>query len=82
MKEQKQGFIQIIIIIVLLVIVLSLMGVSLGSLFSNQLLKDNFGFMGKWISNIWNNYLGAPFHYLWNIWTELIWKPFLGILHK
>lgn len=77
---QNKGFIQIIIIAVLLVIILSLLGVSLSSLFSNPLLKENFGFLGKWIAKLWNSYLFAPFQYIWNIWVNLMWNPFLDTL--
>lgn len=77
MKEDNQGFVQIIIIIALLVVILSLLGVSLSSLFSNPLLKENFGFIGVWLSNIWDNYLAASAHYLWNILKEVIWAPFV-----
>lgn len=76
----KQGFIQLIIIIALLVIILSLLGVSLSSLFSNPVLQQNFGFLWNWIGKIWDNYLSAPFSYLWDIWATSIWKPFLNIL--
>ncbi|KKT41167.1 hypothetical protein A2W54_04380 [Candidatus Giovannonibacteria bacterium RIFCSPHIGHO2_02_43_13] len=74
---KQHGFVQIIIIIVLLVVILSLLGVSLSSLFSNPLLKDNFGFIGNWLSSLWNNYLAASAYHLWNILKEVIWNPFV-----
>jgi len=76
----KKGFIQIIIIIVLLVVILSLLGVSLSSLFSNPILKDNFGFLGNGLGNFWQNYLSAPFKYIWNVWANLLWQPFVDVL--
>ena|SRR3989344_4259102 len=77
---QKPGFIQIIIILALLVIILSLLGVSLSALFQNPILKDNFGFIGNWTAYAWNNYLSAPFWYIYEIFVELIWKPSLDTL--
>jgi len=77
---QKQGFIHIIIILALLVIILSLLGVSLSALSQNPILKDNFGFIGNWIVYAWNNYLNAPFWYIYEIFVELVWKPSLDIL--
>ncbi|MBI2023326.1 hypothetical protein HYT01_02055 [Candidatus Giovannonibacteria bacterium] len=50
----KQGFIQILIIIALLVIILSLLGVSLKSLFTDTLLKDNFKYLGGWMLKLWD----------------------------
>lgn len=73
----KQGFIQIIIIAVLLVIILSLLGVSLSALFSNPVLKDNFGFLGKWMAVLWGGYLSVPFSYVQTIWNTLVWQPFV-----
>ncbi|OGF61748.1 hypothetical protein A2926_02790 [Candidatus Giovannonibacteria bacterium RIFCSPLOWO2_01_FULL_44_40] len=77
---QNKGFVQIVIIAALLVIILSLLGVSLSSLFSNPLLKENFGFLGKWLAKLWNHYLSVPFQYLRNIWVDLIWDPFVNML--
>lgn len=77
MKTQKQGFIQIIIIAVLLVIILSLLGVSLSALFSNPILRDNFGFLGRWMAVLWDNYLSLPFEYIKDVWNTLVWQPFV-----
>ena len=79
-RDKDKGFIQIIVIAVLLVIILSLLGVSLSSLFSNTVLRDNFGFLGKWIADIWNAYLGAIFNYFWNIWVTVFWQAFLDAM--
>lgn len=76
----NQGFIQIIIILTLLIIILSLLGVSLGVLFQNPILKDNFGFIGNKVIYVWNNYLKTPFLYFYEIFIELIWKPSLSTL--
>jgi len=80
MPKQKQGFIQIIIILVLLVIILSLLGVSLNSLFSNPVLLGNFSFLGTWLASIWNNYFSAVFNYFWGILVNLFWQPFLDTI--
>ena len=80
MRKPNQGFIQIIIILVLLVIILSLLGVSLNSLFSNPVLVGNFGFLGTWLAGIWNNYFSAVFNYFWGIWANLFWQPFFDTM--
>lgn len=77
---RNKGFIQIIIIVVLLVIILSLLGVSLSSLFSNPVLQQNFGFLGNWLIKLWTNYLSQPFQYIWDIWVDLIWGTFIDTL--
>ncbi|MBI2021164.1 hypothetical protein HYS99_01475 [Candidatus Giovannonibacteria bacterium] len=79
---QKSGFIQLILILILLVIILSLLGVSLSSLFSNPVLKENFSLVGNWIIKLWNSYLWVPFEFLWNTWVRLIWRPFLETINK
>ncbi|MDO8523591.1 MAG: hypothetical protein Q7S12_04940 [bacterium] len=82
MQNKKQGFIQIIIIVVLLVIILSLLGVSLSSLFSNPLLKDNLGFVWNGVANVWNNYLSVPFYTIWHVFQVLIWQPLMSVIQK
>lgn len=77
---QKQGFIQIIIILVLLIIILSLLGVSLSALFQNPILRDNFGFIWDWATYVWDNYLSGPFWYIYEIFIEIIWEPSLNTL--
>lgn len=77
---QEKGFIQIIIIVILLVIILSLLGVSLSALFSNPILKQNFGFLGEWLSRLWNSYLAAPFRYFFSTLVNLVWEPFVDTL--
>ncbi len=76
----KSGFIQIIIILILLLIILSLLGVSLSSLFSNPILKENFGFLGNKITWVWNNYLSSYFWYFFETFRNFIWTPFLDIM--
>jgi len=54
MRQQNKGFIQTFIIIALLIIILSLLGISLSSLFSDTLIKENFFFLIGWLSKAWN----------------------------
>ena len=76
----NKGFIQIVIILILLLIILSLLGVSLSSLASNPILAENFGFVKTWSVWLWNNYVRAPFYYVWNMFKELIWNQFVDVM--
>ena len=76
----NKGFIQIVIILVLFLIILSLLGVSLSSLFANPILAENFGFVKTWGLWLWNNYLKAPASYVIKIFGNLIWQPFVGVM--
>ena len=78
--NKNKGFIQIVIILVLLLIILSLLGVSLSSLFSNPILAENFGFVKTWALWLWNNYLKAPAYQLIKIFGNLIWQPFMDVM--
>lgn len=71
----KRGFIQIIFIFILFIVILSLLGVSLSSLFNNQTLRDNFSFLWNWTEIIWNNYLKGPAEYAWSIFVTFIFNP-------
>ena len=50
-RYNQKGFLQLIVILVLLVVILSLLGVSLSTLFENKTLQENFSFVGVGISN-------------------------------
>lgn len=80
--HNNKGFIQLLIILVLFIIILSLLGVSLGALFENKILRDNFNFVWKSSANIWNNYLAVPAKIAWRIWVKYVWEPFVGAMNK
>lgn len=71
----KGGFIQIILIFILFIVILSLLGVSLSSLFNNQTLRDNFSFLWNWTGIVWNHYLKGPAEYAWNLFVTFIFEP-------
>ena len=80
--RQEKGFIQFIFIIILIIIVLSLLGVSLRSLFSNTTLQDNFGVVGEWLSKIWHSTLATPLRYIFGQVIQPIWERFLDALRN
>jgi hypothetical protein len=53
---RNEGFIQSIIILVLLLVIVSLLGVSLTSVFNDKTLQENFRFVSEGISIFWNSY--------------------------
>jgi len=59
----KKGIIQLAIIIILSVVILSLLGVSISSLFNNKTLRENLGTLWEGIRWLWNTYAGT----LWEI---------------
>jgi hypothetical protein len=68
MKTNK-GFIKMIIVIIIAIAILAYYGIN---------LKDIWNF----ILSIWNNFLLGPAEYLWNLWVQYIWTPFLGSLQS
>ena len=79
-NQHAGGFIQIIIILVLLVIILSLLGISLRAVFSSPTMKENFGFVGEWVSIVWNRYLAVPFRIIYQNLIKPIWLRFINAL--
>ncbi len=57
----RGGFISILIIIVLTVVILSLLGVSLGSLLNNKTLQENFNYLWQGLVWIWTHYIRNRF---------------------
>lgn len=56
----QQGFLKLIIFAVALIIILSLLGISLKSVFKNETLKENFDFVWKILKSLWDNFLKTP----------------------
>ena len=79
-NQQNRGFIHIIIIVVLLLIIISLLGISLRSVFSNTLLQENFGVVGEWLSRIWNSVIFTPVRALIDLFIIPVWNKFLSVL--
>ena len=76
----QKGFLQLIVILVLLVVILSLLGVSLSTLFENKKLQENFSFVGVGISYAWEHWLKGPVSGIWDVlWggviREFLWEP-------
>ncbi len=80
MKTQQKGFIHIIVIAILLIIIVSLLGVSLRSVFSNTVLQENFRAVGDWLSWLWNSPILAPLRYFFNLFLIPVWDRFLDAL--
>jgi hypothetical protein len=62
-KQKNAGFIQLIIIIILSIVILSLLGVSIGSLINNKTLHENFSFLWNFLVWIWQTYAGPVWNY-------------------
>ncbi|MBI2610289.1 hypothetical protein HYW53_03960 [Candidatus Giovannonibacteria bacterium] len=78
----EKGFIQLIVIIVLSIIIVSLLGISLGELFQNQVLKDNFSITFKALNYVWNNFLAAPAVYVWHTLVSFVLDPISKFFQK
>ena len=61
--SKERGFMELIIIVILLVVILSLLGVSLTSLFNNKTLKENFALLWQGVVWLWQHYIAS----LWNL---------------
>lgn len=53
----KNGFIQLIVILVLMLVVASLLGADLSSLYKNKTLRTNFSIAWQGIEKIWDKYV-------------------------
>ncbi len=69
---RTQGIVQLIIIVALSVIILSLLGVSLRALFTDQTLKENFIFVWDFLRHAWGIYVWPYIQSLWQKVQELM----------
>lgn len=63
--EHNKGIIQLIIIIVLSVIIISLLGVSLRTLLTDETLTENFIFLWDFIKHTWEIYVWPYLQIVW-----------------
>jgi hypothetical protein len=63
--QTNRGFIKSIIIIIVAIAILSYYGIN---------LKDIWDFIVK----IWDNFLVGPATYLWDLWVQYVWTPFMN----
>lgn len=53
----KNGFIQLIVILILMLVIASLLGADLSSLYKNKTLRTNFLIARQGIEKIWDQYV-------------------------
>lgn len=73
-REQRTGFIKIVLLIAVGVLALSYLGIDLQNNSASPLIKKNFIYLWNVSSAFWNNYLSAPFHYLLGLALKLLMK--------
>lgn len=78
----QRGFIQLIVIVALLIIVISLLGVNLKDVAGNPLVQGNFSYVYNFSNWLWSNYLHDPVRIAFNVWVDVLWKPFVGAMQN
>lgn len=79
---KQRGFIQILAFLIIVFIIMSLLGVSFGKVFSNKTLGENWEFIKNKIAFLYNTYLKSPiskvissiFDYIKNLLKEQVIK--------
>ncbi len=83
--KKNGGFIQLIVIFLLLVVILSLLGVSLSSLFQNKTLQENFSFIGTALKTVLNSWVGKTIGVVWDFastfFKDFIWDAFIDAMN-
>jgi hypothetical protein len=74
---------KLIIFIIIIIAVLSYFNFNIRTFFESDIVRNNFGYVWKWVSYVWNNFLARPAKYLWNdVFVDLIWNSFIENLHR
>ncbi len=66
MYKYKRGLIKTIIIIVIALVILGYFGFNVGDIINSPTVQANLHTAWNFSSKIWNNYLSAPFAYVWS----------------
>ena len=78
----NRGFIQIIVIIVIILIALGYFGFNVKDIIDSPAVSGNLSYVWNGIVYIWQNYLTAPFTYLWGVFKNLLWGAFITNLES
>lgn len=74
---QNKGLIKMIVVIVVALIVLGYFGFNVKDIMSGDTVQGNLGYVWDFIKTFWNNYLAAPFIFIWDkIIVGIVWKVF------
>lgn len=81
--KKSGGFIQLIVIFALLIVIVSLLGINLQQdVADNPEVQGNFSYVlntSKWL---WNNYLHDPVRIAFQVWVDVLWKPFVSAMRN
>jgi len=65
-----------IIIFIILILVLSYFGINIQQVVNSPTGQSNVSYVWNGVTYVWNNYLSAPFDYLWNTVGQTLWNAF------
>jgi hypothetical protein len=82
MRNKQGGIIKLIILIVIGLAVLSYFGFNLRGLVESEAFQSNWNFFWGKVAYVWNTYLAAPAHYLWDLFVNLVWHPIIEGLQR
>ncbi len=75
--------IKYIILALILIIVVSFFGYDLKAIIEDPTTQNNLTYAWSGVTYVWNNYLQAPFSYLWNnIFLGILWQAFIHNLER
>jgi hypothetical protein len=73
-SNRRGGFIHLIVLIIIVVIILGFFGFNLQQILESDGVQTNLSYLWSLAKTLWNNYLGAPFIWIW----EHLLQPILG----
>ena len=65
-----------IVILIIIILALSYFGINIQSIIQSPTGQSNISYVWNGIVYVWDNYLSAPFNYLWNTVGSALWNAF------
>ncbi len=85
MTQNTQRGISILGILILgfiVILVLSYFKISVKSVVESPTGKENITYVKGTTESLWTKYLEKPAVYLWHVWVDLFWKPFIDNMER
>jgi len=83
MRNEKKGFVKLIIIIVIALIVLGYFGFNIKSIVQSQSVSGNLNYVWGLVVTLWNKFLVMPVTFVWEkIIVGIIWNGLVNLVSQ
>lgn len=81
LQTNSKGFIKLILLVIVGLIVLGYFGLNIKDILASPIVKENLAYVWELVKHVWNTWLAAPAHWIWEHILKFLWELFLNGLN-